>query len=556
MIVVRGRTTSEDVRKAAVEMYVRGNSSNAVAKHFGISSNAVWNALREFGVASRGNGGRLGIPRKNKQFSDQDVIGAYVSGLSSKAVAEKFNTCGYTVLSILRKNGVHVRTSGPGKCRVPVRVEELKRRYEQGVSANVLAKECGVSHYVVQKALKGAGVELRGSKGNSFGNCDDNFFETIDTPEKAWVLGWMLSDGCVTGRNNIAIALHVKDRDVLEKLRKILKLKVSIKGDGRNCCYVSWKNKKMFEDLCVQGVVPRKSSTVEVPEIRGDLKRHVLRGIFEGDGCWTGGDISIVGSHAVCVWVRDVLVAHAFTVGEVRKCQEECLWRIGVYGKSAELVRAFMYDGVSQAITMDRKRLVSHGQVHDVCVTINYASAEKFLQDHHYLKKMPPACAVFGWYVNGTLRGVAAIGSPSSPDSAKTVFGKESDTSVYELRRFCLCESGKNDASRFLARVLRMWRREKEDARAVLTYAMDSEGHIGTLYQAMSAVYVGSANVQYVEVGGARTYIGRYADPQSVPSGSLVRWANRHKYIVLVNGARREDLVAGAVPYPKHNVVQ
>lgn len=49
-------------------------------------------------------------------------------------------------------------------------------------------------------------------------------------------------------------------------------------------CEIIISSRKIVEDLSKFGIGPRKSHTVEFPTIREDLVRHMIRGIWDGDG--------------------------------------------------------------------------------------------------------------------------------------------------------------------------------------------------------------------------------------------------------------------------------
>jgi len=51
-------------------------------------------------------------------------------------------------------------------------------------------------------------------------NINVNIFKEI-TPNSAWVIGWILSDGCVYN-NRLSIGLNSKDKEVLYKIKDIM----------------------------------------------------------------------------------------------------------------------------------------------------------------------------------------------------------------------------------------------------------------------------------------------------------------------------------------------
>ena len=133
---------------------------------------------------------------------------------------------------------------------------------------------------------------------------DVNFFEKIDTEAKAYFLGYMLADGYIEDRFTYfrsRIILAAEDKHILDEFNKRLrsdKPLVLRKGGNRptkngkimHCqdCYVLTLNDKASRDLMRHGLTPNKSLTADLhySMIPKNLIRHVVRGIFDGDGCF------------------------------------------------------------------------------------------------------------------------------------------------------------------------------------------------------------------------------------------------------------------------------
>lgn len=133
-------------------------------------------------------------------------------------------------------------------------------------------------------------------------NYDKNFFEKIDTEEKAYWLGFMYADGSITRyyKNeklksmSLELSLKSEDKGHLFKFNSDIngdlpiqdrktKLKDKIYTSNRivvNCT-------KMCNDLINVGCTPQKSLTLVYPKkiMNEELERHFIRGYFDGDGC-------------------------------------------------------------------------------------------------------------------------------------------------------------------------------------------------------------------------------------------------------------------------------
>ena len=57
---------------------------------------------------------------------------------------------------------------------------------------------------------------------------NENLFKNIDNEFKAYILGFIASDGCLYN-NSITITIHKKDRDILEKIRNYISKDIPIK---------------------------------------------------------------------------------------------------------------------------------------------------------------------------------------------------------------------------------------------------------------------------------------------------------------------------------------
>jgi intein-encoded DNA endonuclease-like protein len=120
---------------------------------------------------------------------------------------------------------------------------------------------------------------------------NENYFEVIDTEDKAYFLGLIFADGCVTNnpkqhRYQLVIKLHKKDVHILENFIN------SIEGDmdvwcskKLETCQVHLSGKKIISDLDTLGVVQNKTFSVKYPIIDEKFENHFLRGFFDGDGC-------------------------------------------------------------------------------------------------------------------------------------------------------------------------------------------------------------------------------------------------------------------------------
>ena len=130
-------------------------------------------------------------------------------------------------------------------------------------------------------------------------------FETIDTEEKAYWLGFLYADGSVGSKDNrIELGLAEKDLKQIEKFRDFIGIfnKISYRPQTKSYRYC-FKSIPCKLDLIKQGCLPKKSLILNFPTIEQvpqNLVKHFIRGYFDGDGWFTNTEecfqVGIIGT--------------------------------------------------------------------------------------------------------------------------------------------------------------------------------------------------------------------------------------------------------------------
>ena len=121
---------------------------------------------------------------------------------------------------------------------------------------------------------------------------DENYFEEINTQQKSYILGLIYADGYVGNEKFNNISLTQKEYKLLYEVKKELeftgRIRLGNKGGFENSkpgYVLNFSSEKVANDLRKLGLYPKKSLTIDkIPNIRDELKRHFLRGYFDGDG--------------------------------------------------------------------------------------------------------------------------------------------------------------------------------------------------------------------------------------------------------------------------------
>lgn len=115
---------------------------------------------------------------------------------------------------------------------------------------------------------------------------DDSILERIDNEFKAWLLGWIASDGHIK-KNGIVISVHKKDKDVLEQINQGFNNCFKITNRLYNMVSIDINSKNIMND-CIKHLnlksYGKKSDSLTAINIDDEYFFHFVRGYFEGDG--------------------------------------------------------------------------------------------------------------------------------------------------------------------------------------------------------------------------------------------------------------------------------
>ena len=126
-----------------------------------------------------------------------------------------------------------------------------------------------------------------------------DYFESIDTSNKAYWLGFIYADGGVsvneeTNSCELSIKLQADDCEHLRKFNKELDGNVDVtfstrecnlNGKTYRCCQIRFYSSKLVSDLKKYGVIPNKTLSIRFPDIDEKYYSDFIRGYFDGDGC-------------------------------------------------------------------------------------------------------------------------------------------------------------------------------------------------------------------------------------------------------------------------------
>jgi hypothetical protein len=167
-------------------------------------------------------------------------------------------------------------------------------------------------------------------------NYNKDYFNKIDNADKAYWLGFLYADGCITRfykgdilrSMSLEIGLCSEDVEHLRKFNKSLESNipiqnrmVSCKGKKYSSNRLVVNNTKLCYDLIALGCTPQKTFTLRFPTeeiVPKQFMRDFIRGFFDGDGCicttlMCGSPhiiVKISGVYSILNEICDYLVLH------------------------------------------------------------------------------------------------------------------------------------------------------------------------------------------------------------------------------------------------------
>jgi hypothetical protein len=164
--------------------------------------------------------------------------------------------------------------------------KEILMEYDNGVSGSILAKKYNVSESSIYRLINRLGGNVRSmSDAKKKYTLNENYFENIDSEDKAYFLGLLYADGYNNiNKSHVYITLHQQDIEILELFNKQINSNKPLRKD-RGYIRLAIENKNVSNQLNKLGCVPNKHNTISLPNfLDKELMRHFIRGFFDGDG--------------------------------------------------------------------------------------------------------------------------------------------------------------------------------------------------------------------------------------------------------------------------------
>lgn len=221
------------------------------------------------------------------QENYEDILNYKQQGMLNDEIGEIYGVSKSSITRLFQANGIFSRNLMDKEVCTPLIIDD----YQSGMTMTEIAEKYHTSHETTSLILKENNINIRPAYKTIY-TLNEHYFDIIDTPEKAYILGMLAADGCVC-KYNITISLQENDKDILEKInicvgsnRPLSYIDKQSKGlRDKNAYVLNITNKHMANTLKDIGIIENKSLKLEFPEVITDeLLPHFFRGLWDGDG--------------------------------------------------------------------------------------------------------------------------------------------------------------------------------------------------------------------------------------------------------------------------------
>ena len=239
--------------------------------------------------------------------------------------------------------------------------EQIIHLYNSGIGATTIARQINRSEIFVKYNLKKNGIAIRKTSDGLYrrSTLTTNYFDTVDTDEKAYWLGFLYADGYnMEQRGEVKLCLGKLDIEHIKAFQLAINSNQEIKeyaGNKRdNTCQITICNKHFSEKLAELGCFQAKSLCLKFPTLSQVPTQHIssfMLGYFDGDGCIyksTNTEFSITSSYDFCTSYQQVLMEKcnlnktAFWAKKDGRALREHAWAMRYSGRNS-ITRIYNY---------------------------------------------------------------------------------------------------------------------------------------------------------------------------------------------------------------------
>lgn len=287
----------------------------------------------------------------------------YVAGFSLQEIGDKLARPATTILQALTRQNIRSRTFAESKNNDRIVAEAVKSGTRVRDAAALVGYTEEGGRAAVNRFL---GFKDRSSASHQKYGFDENFFDDVDHPDKAYWLGFLFADGTVI-RNDISLRLASKDREHVEEFKRALSANhpvgtywATVRGKKYKYARLVVSSPHMCQSLAAYGCFQNKTTRTKLLRaLPPELERHFWRGVTDGDGslvlCNNKWALGAVGSREILEAFKSFSLQHVASDAEVCPHKSICVLRWS--STKAQAMARILY--VDAPTALPRKRALA-----------------------------------------------------------------------------------------------------------------------------------------------------------------------------------------------------
>jgi intein/homing endonuclease len=225
----------------------------------------------------------------------------------------------------------------------------------------------------IRDILKNNGVKRKKSRLNmSHLALNIDYFKEINSPDKAYWLGYICADGGIKKSNN-KVSLVSKDLEVIIGFKEAIgaghTITKSTNYDHRTCKFYTGYSIQIGNELFVAnlinlGVTSNKTDVLNFPNIEEKYYSYFIAGLFDGDGCVSmkgkynhALTISLISTNEVLSFIKNYILLK-FNIKSKYYCRvtenKSNVWRMILYADAFKFLN-FIYSDNTFKYYLKRK---------------------------------------------------------------------------------------------------------------------------------------------------------------------------------------------------------
>ena len=415
-------------------------------------------------------------------------------------------------------------------------INHIKQLYADGMTYPKIAqvfRDQGitVSDETIRTWLVRSGVEMRPSRDSLKAPVNENYFDIIDSEQKAYWLGFLIADGCIGKSAGTRRSLHLylakKDCVAVEQFASDISYGGKLRYDKKNNQVgIVFNSPQLCGSLISLGYLLWKTdgSPKVLEHIPTNLTRHFVRGFFDGDGCISHNKNKIKSYYfnivadkrhynaldTIRMVISQQVELPAKQIKERKTCisigwngnQQVARFGLWLYKDATRFLerKKCRFDGLGPAVEFD---------LDDIKIKpVPVEDYKQFYDNFHYMGAAGRRGFTLGAYLNEQLIAACTIGSITRAETATRLGYLSSE--VRELARFCISPRHhiSNFPTWFMSRCIKAYKADNLGVKLLVSFADTTQGHSGIIYRAANWKFDGETgcSYHYIDLAGNKIH--------------------------------------------------